>query len=77
MGGITLQADARPHRSGLREAFDLLDTGSILAVLRDLAIDGAAQDSQAVPAGARFVTFVYADRILGLDLARGIGQARS
>ena len=62
--------------AAFREAFELLDTGRVLAVLRDLAPDGAAQDSQAVPAGARFETFVYADRILGLDLARDIGQAR-
>jgi len=27
-----------------------------------------------VPAGAKFEAFVYADRILGLDLARDIGR---
>jgi hypothetical protein len=29
-----------------------------------------------VPTGAKFETFLYADRILGLELAREIGQPR-
>jgi len=37
-------------------------------LLRGLAVE------ESVPAGAKFETFVFADRILGLDLARGIGQ---
>jgi hypothetical protein len=40
----------------------------VLALLRDLA------DDDSVPAGARFETFLYADRILGLDLPRDIGR---
>jgi hypothetical protein len=49
-------------------AFNDLDTVSALALLRALSLDDS------VPAGAKFETFVYADRILGLDLARDIGQ---
>lgn len=53
----------------VRGIFDDLDTVSALALLRNLASD------EDVPAGARFETFVYADRILGLDLPRDIGRA--
>lgn len=49
-------------------AFASLDTSSALALLRELAADASA------PAGAKFETFAYADRILGLDLARDIGR---
>jgi hypothetical protein len=49
-------------------AFNDLDTVSALALLHGLAPDAS------VPAGAKFETFVYADRILGLDLARDIGH---
>jgi hypothetical protein len=41
---------------------------SVLALLRDLAANAN------VSAGAKFKTFVYADRILGLDLAREVGR---
>ncbi|HEY7360248.1 MAG TPA: hypothetical protein VH642_05515 [Streptosporangiaceae bacterium] len=51
-----------------RAAFSDLDTASALALLRGLAPDAS------VPAGAKFETFVYADRILGLDLAREVGR---
>jgi hypothetical protein len=53
----------------LRAAFGDLDTAAALALLRDLAPDTD------VPAGAKFETFVYADRVLGLDLPRDIGRA--
>jgi len=49
-------------------AFSDFDTVSALALLRGLPADVS------VPAGAKFEMFVYADRILGLDLARDIGQ---
>jgi hypothetical protein len=52
-------------------AFGDLDTVSALTLLRGLLPDAS------VPAGAKFETFVYADRILGLDLARDIGQPDS
>lgn len=52
-------------------AFNDLDTVSALALLRGLSLDDS------VPAGAKFETFVYADRVLGLDLARDIGQSAS
>ena len=49
-------------------AFSDLDTASALTLLRGLAPDAG------MPAGAKFETFVYADRVLGLDLARDIGR---
>lgn len=49
-------------------AFSHLDTASAIALL-----DGLEPDPDVLP-GAKFETFVYADRILGLDLAREIGQ---
>ena len=52
----------------VQAAFGDLDTVSALASLRGLAPDDA------VPTGARFEAFLYADRILGLDLAREIGR---
>jgi hypothetical protein len=58
-----------PVADRLRAAFDDLDTASALAALRNLEPDSA------VPAGAKFETFAYADRILGLDLVRDIGRA--
>lgn len=53
----------------VRAAFGDLDTVSALALLRDLGPDAD------VPAGAKFEAFVYADRVLGLDLPRDIGRA--
>jgi hypothetical protein len=32
------------------------------------------ENDPAVPPGARFETFAYLDRILGLDLARRVGR---
>ena len=58
-----------PHIAEMtRAAFDHLDTVSVLAQLRGLAAEAS------VPPGAKFETFVYADRILGLELAREIGH---
>ncbi len=53
----------------VQSVFGDLDTVSALALLRGLEADSD------VPAGAKFETFVYADRILGLDLPRDIGRA--
>jgi hypothetical protein len=53
----------------VQSAFGDLDTVSALALLRSLEADPD------VPAGAKFETFVYADRILALDLPRDIGRA--
>ncbi|HYB46168.1 MAG TPA: hypothetical protein VED20_02250 [Streptosporangiaceae bacterium] len=55
----------------LRAAFGDLDTMSVLALLHDLTLDAD------VPAGAKFETFLYADRLLGLDLPSDIGRASS
>lgn len=52
----------------VQAAFGDLDTVSVLSLLRGLALDAD------VPPGAKFEAFVYADRILGLDLARDIGR---
>jgi hypothetical protein len=58
-----------PVAAKVRDAFAELDTVSVLAVLQDVASDDG------VPGGAKFETFVYADRLLGLDLARDIGRS--
>ena len=52
-----------------RETFDDLDTPSTLALLNDLESDTD------LPAGAKFEAFLYADRVLGLDLPADIGRA--
>jgi len=52
-------------------AFGDLDTASALGMLREVI------DDADVEAGAKFETFVYADRILGLDLPRDIGRIGS
>ena len=66
------ESPSRPIPAAFAEAagpaFGSLDTVSVLALLRGLLSDAS------VPAGAKFETFVYADRILGLDLAREIGR---
>ena len=66
------ESPSRPMPTPIAEAagaaFSDLDTVSALAMLRGLAADAS------VPAGAKFETFAYADRILGLDLARDIGR---
>ncbi|MGH3228441.1 MAG: hypothetical protein ACRDOA_07670 [Streptosporangiaceae bacterium] len=56
--------------AAVRSAFDDLDTVRALALLRDLSLDAD------VPAGAKFETFLYADRVLGLELPSEIGQPR-
>lgn len=48
---------------------DDLNTPAALRVLRALEKDSA------IPPGAKFETFAYADQLLGLDLARDIGRA--
>jgi hypothetical protein len=57
-----------PVGEAARSAFGRLDTVAVLALLRGLLADAS------VPAGARFEAFVFADRILGLDLAREVGR---
>jgi hypothetical protein len=58
-----------PHlTTAARAALGDLDTVALLALLRGLEHDDGA------PAGAKFETFVYADRVLGLDLPREIGR---
>lgn len=50
-------------------AFADLDAVSVLGLLRGVDSDAS------VAAGAKFETFVYADRFLGLDLAHDVGQS--
>jgi hypothetical protein len=57
-----------PAAATLRAAFANLDTAAVLALLSGLAAD------ETVAHGPRFETFVYADRVLGLDLPRDIGH---
>lgn len=60
-----------PHvRAALDAAFGDLDTPRVLRLLT-----GLAQDAD-VPDGARFETFAFADRVLGLDVARHVGRPR-
>jgi hypothetical protein len=59
-----------PIAGTVQAAFADLDTVSLLGLLRGLAPDAS------VPAGTKFETFVYADRVLGLDLPRSIGGVR-
>ena len=54
--------------TALQAAFGNLDTAAVLALLSGLMAD------ETVPPGSRFETFVYADRVLGLDLPRDIGR---
>lgn len=60
----------QPARTELDAAFSDLDIQRALALLGKLA-----QDPD-VPDGARFETFVFADRVLGLELARYVGRPR-
>ena len=66
------ESPSRPMPTPIAEAagaaFSDLDTAAALAMLGGLATDAS------VPSGAKFETFVYSDRILGLDLARDIGR---
>ena len=57
-----------PVRADLRTAWEGdLDTAGVLDVLRAVAADPDLAD------GARFETYAYADRLLGLDLTRDLG----
>jgi hypothetical protein len=52
----------------VRSSFEDLDTVAAIALLRRLAHD------ESVPDGAKFETFLYVDRVLGLDLPSDIGK---
>jgi hypothetical protein len=56
-------------RGRLRDAWE--DDLDVPAVLRVLAWAGTRPD---LPDGARFETYAYADRLLGLDLTRDVGR---
>jgi hypothetical protein len=58
-----------PVAATFRAALGDLDIPTVLALLHDLTRDAG------LPAGAKFETFLYADRVLGLDLPRDIGRA--
>jgi cysteinyl-tRNA synthetase len=58
------------HLNGMKAAFaDDLDTPRAITILRELEKDPGISD------GAKLETFLAADRLLGLDLARNIGKA--
>ncbi|WP_329548920.1 hypothetical protein OG548_38515 [Streptomyces sp. NBC_01356] len=58
-------------RQELRAAWeDDLDVPAVLEVLRRVEGD------EGIPDGARFETYAYADRLLGLELTRDIGSVR-
>ena len=52
----------------MRAALDTLDAASLIGLLDSLEAD------RGTPEGAMFETFVFADRVLGLDLTRQVGQ---
>jgi hypothetical protein len=52
-----------------RTALEQLDTAAILAMLHTVAAEST------MAPGAKFETFLHADRVLGLDLASGIGRS--
>ncbi len=65
------QAMAPGYRDEVLAAFDDdLDTPKALQVLRRLEKDPG------IAPGAKFETFAWADRLLGLDLAREVGQVQ-
>jgi len=57
-----------PITTTFRAAFGSLDITAVLALLTGLAADETVQH------GPRFETFLYADRVLGLELPRDIGR---
>jgi hypothetical protein len=59
---------AQPSVRRIVAALDDLATSAALQALRELEADPA------VAPGAKFETFAYVDRLLGLDLARNIGH---
>ncbi|MET9917435.1 hypothetical protein ABZZ04_10160 [Streptomyces sp. NPDC006435] len=67
------QAPSRPIPADvLRYAHDVLaDDLGVPAVLKTLDTVVTRAD---VPAGAKFETFAFLDRVLGLDLAREVGH---
>jgi cysteinyl-tRNA synthetase len=60
---------AEVQQGVLEACSDDLDTPRALQVLR------AFEKDDAMPAGCKFETFAWADRLLGLDLARDVGRA--
>ncbi len=62
--------DAAAHEEVLGAFDDDLDSPRAVQVLRRLEKDPAVAD------GAKFETFAWADRLLGLDLARSVGRPR-
>lgn len=59
---------SQPHVRRIVAALDDLSTSLALQALHELESDPA------VAPGAKFETFAYVDRLLGLDLARGVGH---
>lgn len=62
-----------PHRDTMQRCEDALDDN--LDTAQALAALHALETDPAVPDGAKFETFVYLDRIFGLDLPQDIGRS--
>lgn len=59
---------SRPHVESAVTAFGELDTARGVEVLRVVEADNQ------IPPGSKFETFVYLDRVVGVDLARDLGR---
>jgi hypothetical protein len=66
VGGAGAGLPAGYAATALERATDELDTASIVALLDEIGTDGS------IARGARFEFFMWADRLLGLDLAAGL-----
>ena len=68
------ESPSKPMPQGISAALDAafgdLDTPAALQLLTGLAAEAD------IPDGARFETFAFADRVLGLELARQVGRPR-
>ena len=68
VGGVPSGAIPEQAAAGFAAAFGNLDMAAVLRLLR-----GMAADETLLP-GPRFEAFVYADRVLGVDLPSHIGR---
>ncbi|MDA8320783.1 MAG: hypothetical protein M0030_13400 [Actinomycetota bacterium] len=68
------ESPSRPMQQHARAELDA--AFGDLAIVRAVALLGSLARDADVPDGARFETFVFADRVLGLELGRLVGRPR-